>query len=375
MLITFKCSNCGADCKAEDSKTHVFCEACGMKLTVPERSETPDQNAPAGEIVNDVAAEAQNGTSEIIIPTTVSGALDAYDRGDFDAANKAFTALAENDISVWGSRLFAGLASSALSKPLDLKIRDGLTAAKNAAAQGYSGDDKCDILTMFVTRVIAFAKDYSKTFYFHDKDYMYQDAYYAKDHFDGTCRMVEYLEACCDLMNQESLQRWTTLEEVKKNLIRETLEYIKEASKPIEYLIGYKTVIKGKDQIATEKVDQKMPCPFTSQYKNVSEKLKNAYNTVPTTVNRLKKYDEEIAANRSVIDDYKKSSDEYFARNPEDAKAYKRWRLFTSKKTINEIEARFPQELVNKKAAAQNSEAIVDKLVAERKNFEKENTI
>ena len=376
MLINIKCYHCGAEVQTDDSETQVFCEACGTKLMVPVKTFTsyPVNTANDGKNEPVKADAAQGGEvkkAPVPMPKSFLGGVDLFDKGEFEAAYKGLTELADNGKSPWGSRLFAGLASSAQSKPLDIRFRDGITAAKNAAAMGYAGDDKSEVLAVFTDRLLKYVKKYTKDNFTHEDDFIYGNA----DHFDGTCRLVEYLESCADLINQESLTRWPTLENVKKHLIKDTLDYIKEASKPITYTIGYKTVVKGKDLIVTERVDQKMPCPFTSQYKTVTEKLKNAFNSIPSTVNRLRRYDEDIAANRSIIDDYKKSSEEYFVKNPEDAKVYKRWRLFTSKKTINEIESRFPSSLLDKKTAAQRSETIVSTLIAERKKFEKENTI
>ena len=377
MLINLKCYHCGAEVQADDGETQVFCDACGTKLMIPVKTFASVASEPASK-TKDAPKKAESGEAEkapVPMPKSFLGGVDLYDKGEFETAYKGLLELADNDKSVWGSRLFAGLALSAMSKPLDLKFRDGITAAKNASATGYSGSDKAEVLSLFTDRLVKFVKRYSEEHYTHSGDFIYENADYAKDHFDGTCRLVEYHESCADLINQESLIRWSNLENVKKDLIKETLDYIKEVSKPIEYIIGYKTVVKGKDLIVTERVDQKMPCPFVSQYKALTEKLKTAYNSIPSTVNRLKRYDEDIAANRSIIDDYKKSSEEYFAKNPEDAKVYKRWRLFTSKKTISEIESRFPSSLLDKKTAAQRSETIVSTLIAEKKKFEKENTI
>ncbi len=365
MLISFKCTNCGANISAEDTKKVVFCEACGTKLDVP-KTAAPEPGNPD---------PAKDGGETQPLPKTFQDAVAAYENGDYELARAGFLAIAGGEQDAWAASIYAGLASAALSKPLDLKIRDGLTAVKNAAVTGYLGNDRCDILTDFIAKVRAFAASFAADYYTHEPDYVYPDANSARDHFEGTCRLVEYLEACADLITQENLQKWPELEDVKKALAVEIIEFISFAAKSIQYLVGYKNVNKGNGVIVTNRVEEKMGCPYSAQYKTIIDKFKASYNTVPTTVNRLKMYDEEIEANRKVIEDYKSSLAEHLAKNPEDAKVYKRWRIFTTKKAIADVESRFPQDLLEKKAASEKSSLAVEKLIAEKKKFLKENTI
>ncbi|MBP5311669.1 MAG: hypothetical protein J6112_02410 [Clostridia bacterium] len=369
MLIYFKCPECGLSVQADDSTEQLFCEECGAKMVAGEAVPQPDPAANVPAVTPDASVVPA------AVPETFDDALAAYDRGEFETAYKAFAALGGDGKDAFGAKLFAGLANAALSKPLELKFRDGITAAKNAAASGYFGDDRCTAVAALAPRLRALVTGFTKEFYTHDPGFVYGDANLAKDHFDGTCRFVEYYEACADLMNLETLRKWPELEAVKKSLISETLDYIKLVGKPVNYLIGYKNVVKSGGLIVPTRVEEKMNCPFSSQYKTVAEKLKTQYNAVPSTVDRIKKFDEEISANRAVIEDYKSSSEEYFAANPEDGKVYKRWRLFTSKKAIEEIEAKFPQTLKDKKTAAKTAETAVESLISEKKKFEKANLI
>ncbi|MBQ7444466.1 MAG: zinc ribbon domain-containing protein [Clostridia bacterium] len=366
MFINFKCTNCGADVVVEEGKETVFCEACGTKLILTNMK-------PVAPTVPSEPVPVNNETVSVL--DSLYGAVAALDAGEYEAAFQAFTAVAESGSNEWAAKLYAGFASAAMSKPGNLRISDGLTAAKNAAASDYDGADKPAVLTDFAERVKKFAKDITLTYYSHDKDFVYADANAAKDHFDATSKLVEYLEACSDLFTRETMRKTPELEAVKKGLINELIDYIGFAGKPVEYLVGYKCVVKPNNIIATARVEEKMNCPFGQQYKNIAEKGKNAFNTVPSTINRVKKIEDDIEANRKVVEDYKKSLEDYLASNPEDAKVYKRWRIFTSKKSIEDIEARFPQALKDKKAASEKSEALISNLAEERKKFLKDNTI
>ena len=148
MLINIKCYHCGAEVQTDDSETQVFCEACGTKLMVPVKTFTsyPVNTANDGKNEPVKADAAQGGEvkkAPVPMPKSFLGGVDLFDKGEFEAAYKGLTELADNGKSPWGSRLFAGLASSAQSKPLDIRFRDGITAAKNAAivnesAKGFS---------------------------------------------------------------------------------------------------------------------------------------------------------------------------------------------------------------------------------------------
>jgi uncharacterized Zn finger protein (UPF0148 family) len=386
MSINLTCPNCGAAAKADDEKLFVFCEACGTRIDVAaareallaaeaEKEKEKVKNDFQNVITKAVAAEIE-GTklTEDLKEVTRESALLALDNGDGEEAFAAFSALAGEKTNNWEARLYKGLSAALTSAPLNLRIKEGITAAKNASVENYTGENKKQILSDFSARVRAFVKQYFSKYCVHEKDYVFADANAAKDHFESLHQLSEYLECVNDMFTQEMLLANPDLEEPKRGVINEGLVLAGEITKPIVYLVGYKNTTDKNGQVVAKRVEQKMNSPYADAAKTLTEKLKNAFNTLPSTVNRIKKYDEEIEANRKVVSDYKQALDSYFATNPEDGKVYRRPRLFVRKKTLEEIEAKFPEDLAEKKAASAKSDAAVTKLTLERKKFIKENT-
>lgn len=376
MMLSFKCPNCGADVNVEETKEVVFCEACGYRIVVGEITgvAVPSDAVPA---VNGPAepVQAEAASDVTTVPQNKTEAIAAYERGDLEIAYKAFSALSGDARDSWEINLYKGLAAAALSRPLELRINEGVTAVKNGAVAGYNGEDKRDILSDYSSKVKAFARDYFKTNCVKEKDFVFPDNTAAKDHFDALNQITEYLEAVGDLYNDEIMKKFPELEDEKKSLIKDDLEYSAVLAKPVVYLVGYKNTTDKHGQVVAKRVEEKMRSPFESRVRSLGEKLRTNYNTLPSTLSQIKKYDEELEANNRIISEYKKSLDEHLSQNPEDGKVYRRWKLFVKKKTLAEIESRFPQELIDKKSAAERSEAAVTRLTVEKKKFIKENTI
>ncbi|MBP1587472.1 MAG: hypothetical protein ILO53_03600 [Clostridia bacterium] len=378
MMLNFKCPNCGADVNVEETKEVVFCEACGTRIAVAEVTGSAAQALPEV-TVDDNSAAAPTApaapAADIPLPQSKEEAVAAYERGDVEAAYRALSALSGDARDNWEINLYKGLAAAALSKPLALRINEGVTAVKNGAVAGYNGADKKDILSDYSAKVAAFAREYYQANCVKEKDFVFPDNAAAKDHFDALHQITEYLEAVGDLYNDEILKAYPELEDEKKAVIRDNLEYAAVLAKPVVYLVGFKNTTDKHGQVVAKRVEEKMKSPFESKVRTLGEKLKASYNNLPSTLSQIKKFDEELEANNKIVSEYKKSLDEHLSQNPEDGKVYRRWRLFVKKKTIAEVESRFPQELIDKKSAAARSEAAVTRLTVEKKKFIKENTI
>ena len=371
MMLNFKCPNCGADVNVEETKEVVFCEACGHRIVVSDFSggTAPETVVPA------VNGQPETAPEEAALPQNKAEAVAAYERGDAETAYNAFSALSGDARDNWEINLYKGLAAAALSKPLALRINEGVTAVKNSAVAGYNGGDKKDILSDYSSKVTAFAGEYYRANCVKEKDFVFPDNSSAKDYFDALNQITEYLEAVGDLYNDEILKKYPELEDEKKAVIRDNLEYSAALAKPVVYLVGFKNTTDKHGQVVSKRVEEKMKSPFEARVRSLNEKLKTGYNTLPSTLSRIKQFDEELEANNRVISEYKKSLDEHLSQNPEDGKVYRRWKLFVKKKTLAEIESRFPQELLDKKSAAERSETAVTRLTVEKKKFIKENMI
>lgn len=353
-VVSLKCPSCNGELQLDDAREFGFCQFCGNKVMIQDEVQKIRVEY-SGQVKIDNTDQLKNCEKL---------ADKAYAAGNYIEAYGYYSKVLEFDSSLWLTTFKRGRCAVYLSDATKPRF-DEFVLVLQEMKRTDLGDQKRFVFDSTIDVAEKLYRDVCLGKW--DNKFATADA--AKYFYVAARYAVQFIIHALELYSTDEVKADNKLENQLKFKIDLALDICKKTDKRIEYFSGTKTEVDKHGEVESKPIYTTLSPLYAKDMDAYAEKLKIMYNQLPTFVAKIKEFDDEIAENKLVIENYDVSLNNFFISHPAEKKNYEHPGLFTRKKKLQSVYDKFTPDLLAKKTAAEASKKTIDKLTAERKKY------